>query len=1749
MSGDEKEDKTAQAPSGAGVEQAEAKTSSVDRPDVYDELEEIETLTNAGFCPGDVDRYLIDGPSPDGLRSIDDFELTMAVQRLQREHPDQSATWLLEKARETISDPSDLDPWGDVFGDSKKIDIKSIQAELLAIEQARASGDKEKTQQLLMDYVAATFAGDESWRVGPVRVRQLVHAGLATQALDVILATKPEVSSQTDTTEDPAFKLINAIVTGDEFTNLPALHQPVLDATERFAKERPSEDSAQLIIETSLKVNAARYPNDPVAYDAAMSRAIEKYTEISPDKPNYIYYRLLTLGEKKRLGQHSPESIHRELEGIAEPVFAGKTQDGTQADLATNIDDLENIAKAAAAVGDTRIFEQSVQRGVSLTRDRTQTAETTNLTFKIDPLLVLQYRAAGGDVGFAIKAASSLQDEMLSGNAAEYMQLAYSLVDDAAAHGLEDSHIEARGLIEQVIAKAYKSRGETLSSSLDSGSAAIALMISRGDYDLLTGDLAGNFGLRGDDLVVAVNQCLESDTVAGRQAAKHLLFYEDKNYRSASIEALSSEHADALRDIYKEIATEQLVKSISLARENPTQFSDLSTVTDWLDAVQGSLTEVETQAFTDQLLELAHAIDSEYYSAGIFNQIAKLSGIEGVAGSDVDNSLKHLLLTTDSPLDYMHRLNMIGKENLESLYSLNSKIANQEVCNKLVLYMLKNRLEPEKIRDAIDYVKSSTTTRRQDMSGVIVVDLFRDVLDKENSEVLQLMSEYRGVNALLEFELKDDKEADAKYARDTIEELMAMKYRYLSNSTKLRADLVLDFTGEKMKTLRSLMEVEPLLFDRLGDFRDIPPALSHRILEGMFAVEDSHAFVALVGSRIDDIVKVIRDLDPNFLYAEELIAPVFLNQDPTHLQRLKDFADTHSGSLALLGRVPDFGDCLKDGTGEKLKELSRVASDHPIFFTQMFAKETNARLFAESIVRTAFSSDSPDVILTRIEKRSDEISQTIDFLASCLGAGLTIDSIVQELFIHQDQTRLEQVYTFVHDNATLLPLVHSIPNFAQEYLMSGGEKLQLLSTIWRDNEDFFAQLVSEDSSLHALSGPLMSAIMIGDSSSELIRRVQQRQSQLEELLPYINGLVQEREFTTRFLKEVLLSEGSEKIDGLVSFVHSNQKFFDLFSNPESVLYPMRDGIVGDVLLSQDLENVEEIYNIFTKDDSPMWVKLYKLAELRYLDSITGPQATEITYPVRSIPLVVQSGADRRKVSLSDIEEREIRMVDIAGLPPQELRRFLSPDRAEDIVRYLARRATYGPDLRPEEEYGQSAVIHSILQSGAGIPFSWLRDDYRRNVFAYYLRSSVERSIGSEYKAKADERNRSAASPELQIPSGSFAHGTGSHVLGPVLALGNFCGEALEFKNTEDMTPLQVDLSILESGDGQLIVGSSAIAMLDESVASQYADDLLFVFDRSSESLDGGQVHRDGPHRDRGQVLMLAGVPATDVRAIVLRPGEVRVEDVARKIVANGFYIPVYDHQGKLVFSPEEFDAQKAAIDEKLKPEAILDILSEPDFRPLELIDTLSVDPELGELYSQLAGVWERYTIRQHTEAVLGQFEKYFADSMDDSVVDVPTFRMVLALHDIGKPKSVQETGGTAEQHRYTREIVQRRAKDLGIPASEVAVALEVVSHDYLGEYLQGRKSTEEMAAQIVSSAENLGVSPSSLLDLLRVYYLCDASSYTANASYTKADGSTVHCLVSLDHLFVFSDGRIDFSPENARKIAELSSQVAALTAR
>ncbi len=211
-----------------------------------------------------------------------------------------------------------------------------------------------------------------------------------------------------------------------------------------------------------------------------------------------------------------------------------------------------------------------------------------------------------------------------------------------------------------------------------------------------------------------------------------------------------------------------------------------------------------------------------------------------------------------------------------------------------------------------------------------------------------------------------------------------------------------------------------------------------------------------------------------------------------------------------------------------------------------------------------------------------------------------------------------------------------------------------------------------------------------------------------------------------------------------------------------------------------------------------------------------------------------------------------------------------------------------------------------------------------------------------------------------------------------------------------------------------------------------------------------------------------------------------------------------------------------------------DYLSDNSLQALSVvkkaIDELDLfDEEFKDIFAMDAGVHEGYTILDHTKMVLRQFDRYFSYKELPDGVTPEFFRVLLTIHDLGKPIAIKR-GNKKLQHEETVKLIDPIFKKLDFSKFERNLAKIIIGSDPIGPYLRYDKLGNSVN-NIKKMIKESGLSSANFFSVLLIYYMCDASAYTVDAGGKSA----------LDYVFSFDheNRKMDFQTDSKAKMSEL----------
>lgn len=184
-------------------------------------------------------------------------------------------------------------------------------------------------------------------------------------------------------------------------------------------------------------------------------------------------------------------------------------------------------------------------------------------------------------------------------------------------------------------------------------------------------------------------------------------------------------------------------------------------------------------------------------------------------------------------------------------------------------------------------------------------------------------------------------------------------------------------------------------------------------------------------------------------------------------------------------------------------------------------------------------------------------------------------------------------------------------------------------------------------------------------------------------------------------------------------------------------------------------------------------------------------------------------------------------------------------------------------------------------------------------------------------SSADARNRETAKEEVKLEQGNFVKGIGNITyLRNILQNGSVSKEFLGTSADSDATPLDTDLSMILSSDGTMF------DKINETAAGEYGpiwflikNDDRFIMSRNNkkEILD---TNRDRSKMElfftgafpgakgEGHYGIRTGFASSEINSIIT---DTYNPKIGLEIALNGFYIPVANMEGKIVFTPNDYD--------------------------------------------------------------------------------------------------------------------------------------------------------------------------------------------------------------------------------------------------
>lgn len=385
---------------------------------------------------------------------------------------------------------------------------------------------------------------------------------------------------------------------------------------------------------------------------------------------------------------------------------------------------------------------------------------------------------------------------------------------------------------------------------------------------------------------------------------------------------------------------------------------------------------------------------------------------------------------------------------------------------------------------------------------------------------------------------------------------------------------------------------------------------------------------------------------------------------------------------------------------------------------------------------------------------------------------------------------------------------------------------------------------------------------------------------------------------SQILDSILSIKNKEEWQGLADqlIVVAEHPLMDILLSG-SILHNIAPRILDGILSTENkVAFCETVYASFAKPQ-PLWKSLTRFTELLVGEKVESLGEKQ-KHLVKDIPFIrIKLGVSPENAGLDEIE----------GFEPHSFAELTIEQK-----RLMAANQLSG--LSDAEVAGLDSLT-----------FDRFTDRVKRVLFAYQLQQTVERSRDISQKEQADSRNQSLVRQGATvIQQGDFLHGTAFDSLASILQDGNVAGEARRASSRADSYPYNVDFGIINGAETIQEKIESTISFRGYGTGGSKggAGQIMLVYKRSPESWMAGQETSPSKHH----ALIFGGIPSTEITGIVLTDPSATLSAVSRTVVENGFYVPLYDRQGTILFTPDQYRQMRDDLNMSVQipPENIVD---------------------------------------------------------------------------------------------------------------------------------------------------------------------------------------------------------------------------------
>lgn len=390
------------------------------------------------------------------------------------------------------------------------------------------------------------------------------------------------------------------------------------------------------------------------------------------------------------------------------------------------------------------------------------------------------------------------------------------------------------------------------------------------------------------------------------------------------------------------------------------------------------------------------------------------------------------------------------------------------------------------------------------------------------------------------------------------------------------------------------------------------------------------------------------------------------------------------------------------------------------------------------------------------------------------------------------------------------------------------------------------------------------------------------------------------------------------------------------SSPSQEIVRIKNELIEQILDNDDpVKAYGAIERIFIQNNIPLLGKIQRIFSVLYPDTTVSRMLNESSSPVLRqasirrrqnvifqdlLKVHIDSGNRSLKKFLQTLREGDLLMEKLT-LETE----LTDNERAKlsyifDKLKTLSSVSTRGQKNQfPAADSGELLADYQKLYSQLGVKDGQSVSQRVTEMFASPLGyKNIDEILTCMDTAKsvAEQRSRKIVDSFVALENGDLVKGVDINYIDNILQNGSVAKEYLGASSGSDATPFDTDLELLtlESADDFKTIYNKRIQL-----AKQYGQLLFVVKDR-------GQLQKTYPKElalyDRAKYELFktgaigqnhygirTGFPCTEIDFMILGDG---VDTKQRKnlfysIAQNGYYIPVTDTDGHVVFTPDEYD--------------------------------------------------------------------------------------------------------------------------------------------------------------------------------------------------------------------------------------------------